>query len=109
MASNADRYHSYLLGWRHAATMRARDPRFLDHKDQQIRGAYLDGEHDGQIAAKQAAGHARKTFDHTPSILREDTTRSFPVTDPELDAPDGTTVDGYERHGETWEQVDKDD
>jgi site-specific recombinase XerD len=28
--------------------------------------------------------------------------RSFPVTDPELDAPDGAVVDGYERHRDRW-------
>lgn len=33
------------------------------------------------------------------------TPQSLPVTDPELDAPDGATVDGYERHGRTWEKV----
>ena len=27
---------------------------------------------------------------------------SFPVTDPELDAPDGATLDGYERVGDRW-------
>lgn len=31
--------------------------------------------------------------------------RSFPVTDPDLDAPDGAVVDGFERHGDTWEEV----
>ena len=69
-ASNADRYHAYVRGWRHGATGRAKDPRFQDHKEQQIRGAYEDGEHDGQIASRKMAEHARKTFDHTPSILR---------------------------------------
>ena len=29
-------------------------------------------------------------------------TRSFPVTDPDLDAPDGAVVDGYERVGDRW-------
>ena len=28
--------------------------------------------------------------------------RSFPVTDPDLDAPDGAVVDGYERVGDRW-------
>ena len=72
MASNGDLYHSYMRGWRHGATGRARDPRFLEHKDSRIRGAYQDGEHDGQIAARQANAHAQKTFDYKPSILRED-------------------------------------
>lgn len=31
-----------------------------------------------------------------------DRPRSFPVTDPDLDAPDGAVVDGYERVGDTW-------
>lgn len=30
---------------------------------------------------------------------------SFPVTDPNLDAPDSSIVDGYERHGSTWEKI----
>ena len=29
---------------------------------------------------------------------------SFLVTDSDLDAPDGAIVDGYERHGGTWEE-----
>lgn len=28
--------------------------------------------------------------------------KSFPVTDPELDAPDGAVVDGFERVGNRW-------
>lgn len=31
--------------------------------------------------------------------------RSLPVTDPELDAPDGAFVDGYERRGDRWVPV----
>jgi integrase len=31
---------------------------------------------------------------------------AFPVTDPELDAPDGAVVDGYERVGDQWVQRD---
>lgn len=30
------------------------------------------------------------------------TPRTLPVTDPELDAPDGAVVDGYERSGDRW-------
>lgn len=29
--------------------------------------------------------------------------QGFDVTDPDLDAPDGATVDGLERHGMRWE------
>lgn len=32
--------------------------------------------------------------------------RSFPVTDDELDAPDGAVVDGYERVGNRWVWVE---
>jgi hypothetical protein len=32
--------------------------------------------------------------------------QSFPVTDPEIDAPDGAVVDGYERSGDRWKLVD---
>jgi hypothetical protein len=31
--------------------------------------------------------------------------RWFPVTDPDIDAPDGAVVDGYERHGDRWVKV----
>lgn len=34
-----------------------------------------------------------------------DAHRAFPVTDPELDAPDGAIVDGYERSGDRWEAL----
>ncbi len=32
---------------------------------------------------------------------------SFPVTDPDLDAPDGAEVDGYRRVGDRWEHMGK--
>lgn len=32
--------------------------------------------------------------------------KPFPVTDPELDAPDGAVVDGFERVGDTWQPLD---
>lgn len=31
--------------------------------------------------------------------------KRFDVTDPDLDAPDGAVVDGYERRGGTWEPI----
>jgi hypothetical protein len=33
--------------------------------------------------------------------------KGIPVTDPELDAPDGAVVDGLERVGDTWHPTDK--
>lgn len=33
--------------------------------------------------------------------------KGFPVTDPHLDAPDGAIVNGYERHGDRWEPVQR--
>lgn len=30
-----------------------------------------------------------------------------PVTDPDIDAPDGAVVDGYERQGDTWVRIDE--
>ena len=37
--------------------------------------------------------------------LSEDRGDSFPVTDDELDAPDGAVVDGYERQGDRWVRI----
>ena len=34
-----------------------------------------------------------------------DQRQSFRVTDPELDAPDGAIVDGYQRHADSWEPM----
>lgn len=31
--------------------------------------------------------------------------RSFPVTHSSEDAPDGAVVNGYERHGDSWEPI----
>lgn len=31
---------------------------------------------------------------------------SFPVTDPDLDAPDGAIVEGYRRVGNRWERTE---
>jgi len=38
---------------------------------------------------------------HQP-VIDPDAPPAFPVTDPNLDAPDGAIVDGYERVGDTW-------
>lgn len=34
--------------------------------------------------------------------VRTCTRNSFPVTDPDLDAPDGAVVDGFQRSGDRW-------
>lgn len=39
------------------------------------------------------------------TVHKERLPRSFPVTDANLDAPDGAVVDGYERVGDRWEKV----
>lgn len=51
--------------------------------------------------------HVMNAFDYlrgclTPAPAPE--VKSFPVTDPEDDAPDGATVDGFTRVGATWEK-----
>lgn len=40
------------------------------------------------------------------AATRAETPRSFPVTDPEHDAPDGAVVDGYRRVCGSWERED---
>lgn len=35
--------------------------------------------------------------------------RVFPVTDPDLDAPDGAEVDGYQRVGNEWVLMKRDE
>ena len=38
-------------------------------------------------------------------VCANDKPQSFPVTDSDMDAPDGAVVEGYERHGSTWEKL----
>ncbi len=38
-------------------------------------------------------------------LILGDPKKAFPVTDPDLDAPDGAVVDGFERVGDRWEPV----
>lgn len=40
-----------------------------------------------------------------PPAAHVELPQGFPVTDPDEDAPDGAVVDGFERHGMTWEPV----
>lgn len=48
-------------------------------------------------AAREVAADAATLVEEEPERRR-----AFPVTDPDLDAPDGAVVDGYERVGDTW-------
>jgi hypothetical protein len=34
--------------------------------------------------------------------------KPFPVTDDHLDAPDGEQIDGFERHGSSWQPIHDD-
>ena len=52
------------------------------------------------VGRQPAEYQVRESIDETSGP------HSFPVTDPYDDAPDGAVVDGYERHGSTWEKSD---
>lgn len=51
--------------------------------------------------------HGPDTVDFCPAHAAEvkRATQGFPVTDPDLDAPDGAIVDGFERSGDRWRPV----
>lgn len=49
-----------------------------------------------------AASVARIARDQIEWLRKQLQPKSFPVTDPEHDAPDGAIVGGYERVGNTW-------
>lgn len=50
---------------------------------------------------------ARSTKQMKPAMKRGKplVQRAFPVTDPELDAPDGAVVDGFVRSGDQWQPL----
>lgn len=61
--------------------------------------------HIGMFDIEQCKRALRAAKEISREIHQEKQPSSFSVTDPDLDAPDGAIVDGYERHGSTWERI----
>lgn len=68
--TNRDLYMAYMKGWRAGASAKALDPRFTEHPNLEIRGAYTNGYGDGHEASKAASRIASGTYSYEPTILR---------------------------------------
>jgi hypothetical protein len=66
----ADRFHSFLRGFRDGVAGRPEDPNFTGCARDDIRSAYATGLLDGCTAVERAAGKAQKRYRYKPSILR---------------------------------------
>lgn len=66
----ADRYHSWLRGFKDAVAGRPNNPAFIEHERDEIRAAYARGMDDGVALASRAMARAQKRYGFTPSILR---------------------------------------
>ena len=66
----ADKYRTYMLGWRHGATGRA----FMMERDNPhpLTATYHEAYLDGVTAAERASHEATKLTGYVPSILREE-------------------------------------
>ena len=67
---SANRYHSFMRGFRHGSGGKAPDKRHLDHVT--LRTPYLEGFDMGQFAYGSAMKTAIAAFGFTPSVLRDE-------------------------------------
>ncbi len=69
----ANRYHSYVRGWKDGAKHAIRRTAFTEHENTELRDAYVLGYQDGGVAVAKASEHAQDKYGYVPSILRDGT------------------------------------
>lgn len=67
----ANRYESYMRGWRDGAVITAMRPEFIElAPGAPLRMSYEDGYRDGRAARSAASQYATRVTGHEPTILR---------------------------------------
>lgn len=68
--SNVDKFYAYVRGWSCGAAYRQLDPKLSEHRNEEIKTAYLDGWGVGRKAARDMAKDAENLYGYSPSIIR---------------------------------------
>lgn len=63
-------WNSYVRGWAHGAAVKALDPKFTGHANDEIAAAYKRGYSEGRDARNVAAMNAAASYGYTPSVVR---------------------------------------
>lgn len=66
----ANRFQSYMRGWKDGASMHAMPKEFRNHSDAALSAAYDLGYAHGYEARGEAQKNAEERYGYTPSILR---------------------------------------
>lgn len=66
----ANKWQSYRMGWLAGAAIKAIDPRFSSHPNQELNAAYQLGYRDGGVARREALARATELYGYEPTILR---------------------------------------
>jgi hypothetical protein len=70
MSDNSNYYHAYMKGWFCGAGRKTIPREVVEHKDEAIRGAFMDGYEDGCEDKRDASRYASEHYGYEPNILR---------------------------------------
>lgn len=70
MSDNSNYYHAYMKGWFCGAGKKTIPREVVEHSNEAIRSAFMDGYEDGREDKRDASKYASEHYNYVPSVLR---------------------------------------